>query len=153
MQCVVNNITLSCQGDIPKRDLMNAMWKKRIALMENILFHQDNAPVHKTSTMELFDLLRFPLLCHPPYSPDLAPCDFAIFWFLKKELRGTHHDSIDKLKVQAVINMCSFRESFFQTFQNWVHRHERCIEHKGHSFEKVELCFGDWTGTDKDMCS
>ena len=97
--------------------------------MENILFHQDNAPVHKSkSTREVFDPLGFPLLCHPPYSPVLAPCFFAIFPFLKKWLRDTHHDSNDKLKEQAVINMCSFRESFFRTFQNWEHRHEKYIK-------------------------
>jgi hypothetical protein len=29
------------------------------------------------------------LLEHPPYSPDLAPCDFCAFPTMKRELRGT----------------------------------------------------------------
>lgn len=32
--------------------------------------------------------LGFELLPHPPYSPDLAPCDFHLFPNVKKLLRG-----------------------------------------------------------------
>ena len=41
---------------------------------EKILFHQDNAPSHKSiATMAKLQELHFELLLHSPYSPDLHP--------------------------------------------------------------------------------
>ena len=43
---------------------------------KEVLFHQDNAPCHKSlATMAKLNELSFELLPHPPYSPDLAPID------------------------------------------------------------------------------
>ena len=43
---------------------------------EKIIFHQDNAPCHKSmKTMAKLAELGYKLLPHPPYSPDLAPSD------------------------------------------------------------------------------
>ena len=39
------------------------------------------------------DRMRVVELDHPPYSPDLAPCDFWLFAKLKKDLAGRHFDS------------------------------------------------------------
>jgi histone-lysine N-methyltransferase SETMAR len=49
-------------------------FKKKI-----IIFHQDNAPAHK-SVLALGKLrdLHYELLEHPPYSPNLAPSDFYL---------------------------------------------------------------------------
>ena len=45
-----------------------------------MLFHHDNAPAHSCAiaTAKLAEL-RYALLPHPPYSADLAPCDFFLF--------------------------------------------------------------------------
>ena len=54
---------------------------KRLKLCMCILdFHHDNAPVHTSAvaTAKLVEL-GYELLPHPPYSPDLAPCDFFLF--------------------------------------------------------------------------
>lgn len=56
---------------------------------KKILFHQDNAPCHKSiKTMAKLHELNFELLPHPPYSPDLAPSDYWLFADLKKMLAG-----------------------------------------------------------------
>jgi hypothetical protein len=39
-----------------------------------------------------------PVLEHPPYSPDLAPCDLYLFLNLKSALKGTHFQSVDEVK-------------------------------------------------------
>ena len=54
---------------------------------KKILFHQDNARVHTyaDSMVKLMEL-KFELLQHPLYSPDLAPSDFFLFPNLKKWL-------------------------------------------------------------------
>jgi len=60
--------------------------EKRPGLMKKkIIFHQDNAPVHKgVVAMGKLRDLGYELLGHPPYSPDLAPSDFHLFPKLKK---------------------------------------------------------------------
>jgi len=59
--------------------------EKRPSLQKKkIIFHQDNAPAHKSVlTMGKLRDLHYELLEHPPYSPDLAPSDFGLFPKLK----------------------------------------------------------------------
>ena len=60
------------------RDLLWAMRKKRAPLLPTMLFHHYNEPSHRASTtQETIDRRSIEVLCHPPYSPDLAP-----LWFL-----------------------------------------------------------------------
>ena len=56
---------------------------------KRVLFHQDNAPVHTSViAMAKINKLKFKLLPHEPYSPDLAHSDFVLFPNLKKWLGG-----------------------------------------------------------------
>ena len=51
--------------------------KKKCPHLKKILFHEDNARVHTcVDAMAKIMELKFELLQHPPYSPDLAPNDF-----------------------------------------------------------------------------
>lgn len=53
-----------------------------------ILFHQDNAPAHRSmARMAKLSELNFKLLPHPPYNPDLTPSDYFLFSDLKKTSR------------------------------------------------------------------
>jgi len=49
----------------------------------------DNAPAHSTALLQAF-LAKHHItqVCQPPYSPDLAPCDFWLFPKLKSPLKG-----------------------------------------------------------------
>ena len=40
----------------------------------------------------------------PPYSPDLAPCDFWLIPKLKEKLRGCHYKTIEEMK-EAVMKV------------------------------------------------
>jgi len=61
---------------------------------KKIIFHQDNAPAHKSVlTMAKIKELQFELLEHPPYPPDLALSDFWLFPHLKKFFRGKRFSS------------------------------------------------------------
>jgi histone-lysine N-methyltransferase SETMAR len=70
------------------------MRKKTWFAKEKIIFHQDNAPAHRSVLVmgKLRDL-HYELLEHPPYSPDLAPSDFYLFQKLKLFLAGQHFSS------------------------------------------------------------
>ena len=49
--------------------------------LENAIFHQDNATCH-TSHNTLLDLDITWVPEYAPYSPDLAPLDFAVFPYM-----------------------------------------------------------------------
>jgi transposase len=50
--------------------------------------HHDNAPAHSTALMQAFLAKQHITQAYqPPYSPDLAPCDFWLFPKLKSTLK------------------------------------------------------------------
>ena len=54
----------------------------------------DNAPAHKSATVqEYLKESGLDVLDHPPYSPDLSPCDFWLFPRLKEMLAGHRFQS------------------------------------------------------------
>ena len=68
-----------------------------------MLFHQENAPAHTSLiAMAKINELRFQLLFHPPYSPDLAPCVYRLLPNLKKWLEGKRFQ--DKSEVIDAVN-------------------------------------------------
>ena len=53
-----------------------------------ILMLHDNARPHTApATIDALVTLKFEVLTHPPYSPDLAPSDFHIFPHLKRDIK------------------------------------------------------------------
>lgn len=88
---------------LPKKTTMNADYyanllcqlrdtikeKRRGKLRSGVLILHDNAPVHTARKTQLAMIKNgFDAIDHPPYSPDLAPCDYFLFRLLKKDLRG-----------------------------------------------------------------
>ena len=64
---------------------------------KKVLFHQDNAPCHKSLvTMAKLNELSFELFPHPLYSPDLALGDYYLFADLKKMLQGKRFYYVDE---------------------------------------------------------
>ena len=115
------------------------MRKKRAEHLPRMIFHQDNAPSHRAATTQTaINQLGFEILDHPPYSPDLSPCDFFLFPVMKSFLRGIHFDNTDELSVavQAAIANISV-ETFRDCFVNsWIQRCGKCIMFNGEYFEK-----------------
>ena len=61
---------------------------------EKVLFHQDNAPCHKSiKTMVKLHELNFELLPHPHYSPDMATINYWLFIDFKRMLQGKRFGS------------------------------------------------------------
>lgn len=82
------------------RDAIKA--KRRGKLRRGVLFHQDNAPAHKSCiSMAAIHNAGFEILEQPPYSPDLAPSDFHLFPKLKEHLRGTHFPDDDAVMTEV----------------------------------------------------
>jgi len=57
----------------------------------------DNAPAHTSlSVTRCLASLGWTVVPHPPYSPDLAPCDFFLFPTIKKKLKGMRFATVER---------------------------------------------------------
>jgi histone-lysine N-methyltransferase SETMAR len=55
--------------------------------------HGNARPHTAAHTAETLRKLKFDVMAHPPYSPDLAPSDYHLFGPLKEALRGRRFTS------------------------------------------------------------
>ena len=69
---------------------------------------------------------------HPPYSPDLSPCDFWLF----PKLRGCRYETIEEMKeaMTKVIDMLP-QEDFYGAFQKLLEQYNKYIAARGDYFE------------------
>jgi histone-lysine N-methyltransferase SETMAR len=106
--------------------------------LRGILLHHDNAPAHTAAqTIDFLHTTGVQLVSHPPYSPDLAPCDFYLFPEIKKRLRGKRYESANA--AVAVMNDILDdipKENFSKCFEKWFDRMDKCIRVDGCYFEK-----------------
>lgn len=117
----------------------NVLKEKRPHLAKKkVLFHQDNARVHTcVSAMAKIHELRYELLPHPPYSPDLAPCDYFLFPNLKKWLGGRRFASNNEVIDATNDYFAGFEKSYFLGgIEKLEKRWTKCIELKGDYVEK-----------------
>ena len=97
----------------------------------------DNASSHKCEVVKSFlSSEKVKVLNHPPYSPDLSPCDFFLFPRLKKMLSGNMYTSRSSLG--SAIYQCLQqipKEDYLSAFCDWVKRLQKCVSVKGEYFE------------------
>jgi len=104
-------------SDLLATDVKEKMRSKRKTGGKRVAFLQDNARPHtaKTTTKTLRKL-KWKLLTHPPYSPDLASSDLYLFGRLKSDFQGMRFADND-----AVI----------QTVREWIRRQPQALFEKG----------------------
>ena len=76
-------------------------WVQRVRtdIADDWVLHHDNAPAHTAlSVREFVAKKNIPVLHHPPYSPDLAPCDFCLFSKFKSKLKGHRFGTIEQIQ-------------------------------------------------------
>ena len=95
----------------------------------------DNAKPHKHYNTVLFlESNRIQIIDHPPYSPDLAPCDYWLFDYIKQRLND-EPDAISLTKsVTKIVNNISHSE-YIKTLRKYIKRLENCIVAEGDYFE------------------
>ncbi|KAJ4434269.1 hypothetical protein ANN_22821 [Periplaneta americana] len=120
--------------------LRNSVRRKRPELWhrKNWLLLQDNAPAHRSILVQE-ELVRqqVAVLPHPPYSPDLSPCDFFLFPLMKSILRGRNFYAAEKVMTatrEAVRHLPAniFQRCFQQLHQRW----QTCIAANGDYIEE-----------------
>ena len=79
--------------------------------------------------------IKWEVLGHPPYSPDLSPCDYAIFGPLKKGMRGELFTSDDGVK-QNVRNWFTTqpREFYETAIHSLVSQWDKRLNNQGQYF-------------------
>jgi histone-lysine N-methyltransferase SETMAR len=124
--------------------LSDEIKKKRPHLAKKkILFHQDNAPVHTSViAMAKINELKFELLPHAPYSPDLAPSDYFLFPNSKKWLSGKRFANNEEVESAVDGYFEELDNSHYtQGIEATEHRWEKCISLKGDYVEKYRYFF------------
>ena len=90
-------------------------------------------PVHNSIlVIDYLTELGIKTVPQPPYSEDLAPCDFWLF----PKLRGCRYERIEEMKeaVTKVIDTLT-QEDFHGAFQRLLERYNKSIAARGDYFE------------------
>jgi hypothetical protein len=79
-------------------------------------------------SVALFGERPNPTITHPPYSPDLALCDFWLFLGLKMGLRGPSFASVEEIQQNVTTGLTAIpQEDFQMCFQQWQDRWRKCV--------------------------
>ena len=109
------------------------VWKLRI-------YCSTKTTPHPTGARKLLtiDFLGFQWIDHSPYSPDLAPFDFAVFPCLKGDLRRNWHENLHDLRMAVRSKVASYEKEWYgHIYEQWVQRHWKCVRENGEYFEKM----------------
>ena len=72
------------------------------------------------------------MLEQPPYSPDLAPCDFYLLPKIKSAFKGTHFVWVESVKAKTAEVLNSLTEHELRNcFEHWQHRLQLCVNSEG----------------------
>ena len=81
-----------------------------------------------------------PMLPQPPYSPDLSPCDFFLFPWLKNHLNGRNFGTLDNIQKSVTDDLKGIpAEAFQHCYEQWKQSLLRCVAAQGNYFEGYNL--------------
>jgi len=77
---------------------------------------------------------------YPPYSPDLALCDFFLFSGMKRDLKGKLFQNVEEVrgKTTEALKTVTLQE-FQNCFEGWKRRWDKCIVSQEVYFEGDEI--------------
>jgi hypothetical protein len=86
--------------------------------------------------MEFVTNKHMVIIPHPPYPPDLTPCDFVLFPKLKMKVKRRHFETLSDIHRESQAVLDSIKENDFHgAFEGWEKRWDCCIHSQGDSFE------------------
>jgi histone-lysine N-methyltransferase SETMAR len=97
------------------------------------ILHDNATPHTHEATITFIQSNGMQIIDHPPYSPDLAPCDFWLFDYIKQRL-GDHKD--EKSLAESVTKIVEEipHSEFLKTFRKYIERFKYCVRVKGDYF-------------------
>ena len=108
--------------------------------VRGLLLYYDNASPHAaTVTLDFLSVSDLQLLTHPPYSPDLAPCDLFLFLSVKWQLKGKPFQNAEDARafIEGVI-LDIPQSTWSGVIDSWFERMVKCVQAEGGFFEKLE---------------
>ena len=98
--------------------------------MRRVSVKFDNAPCHTSLLVRQFLSNKNITVCpHPPYSPDLAPCDFPK---VKMTMKGKGFESIQDTEAATTAQLKALtKEDFQNCFRKWQERWDKCVRREG----------------------
>ncbi len=134
------------------RTLCYCVGQKRPHLRDQKMLHHDTAQPHTSNaTQDFLDSEFIGIFGNSSYSPDLAPNDFWLFPYLKKELQGKQYQTHWELEsaINVRINTIPADKFWKMLCVKWLERMRRCIATNSRYFEK-EPTITDANLTDND---
>ena len=135
--CQKTNVTGTFYRDFVLSAVVNHYQAKRLrARVRGIKLLHDNAPAHRSAVVKSYlEEFHIQVLPHPPYSPDLSPCDFwlnpyikSCLWGCKFEMRSAVGSSL-----YQCINSIP-KEQFKNAFSKWISHLEKSVQANGEYF-------------------
>ena len=116
-----------CMHQFAENDRKNGDW----------ILHHNNAHAHASHFVQQFLAKHGTAqLQQPPYSPDLAPCDFFLFPKLKKVLKGHRFEVTEDIKRNSTKTLLDIpKEEFAKCFQQWQKCWAKCVGVEGNYVE------------------
>ena len=123
-------------------DVLEWLWKRvqqvRTDIADDWVLYHDNAPAHTAlSIQEFLAKKNIPVLPHPPYSPDLAPCDFypSLSWNQSSKAIN-HFGTMENIKKIVTDELHTLTEDDFRyCYDQWKKRWNHCVTSQGSYFE------------------
>jgi hypothetical protein len=114
-------------------------WRKRPELRRNHnwLLHHDNAPGNTSlKTTEFVTNNNMVIIPQPPYSLNLAPCDFTLFPKFKVKLKRWRFETVSYKQRELQVVLDSMKENdFHSAYEVWKNWWDHCIRSQGDYFE------------------
>jgi len=134
------NTVNSAQYTETIKNLWWRMCRVRLSTSPILLLHDNARPYIARAMIDALETLKFEVLSHPPYRPDLAPSDFHFFPHVKRNLKGTHFTSDDEVK-QAVTSWIKQRtpEFFIDGRHKLVYVGKNVLNDKA-TMSKIKVC-------------
>ena len=129
-------------ANVLKTHLRGAMRKKRLDLLKKQWFLlQDNARPHFAAVaLAALTEIGGTAPQHPPYSPDLAPCDFWAFPTLKRQLRRKRFSSDDEVRnAMAAVPKEMSQNNLFHVFESFINAVRNVFNVKDATLKKKKL--------------
>lgn len=119
-----------------------------LSIREKIYFMQDGAPAHYSLTVREYLEERFPqkwigragTIAWPARSPDLTPCDFFLWGYLKSFVYQQRIENVDQLWQKINDGCDSIRANprmLSNVQKNLFKRVRKCVAERGNHFEHI----------------
>ena len=136
------------------------LWTMNAEGYRTVKLHHDNAPCHTSAfTLGFIGESKLDMVPHPPYSPDLAVCDFFVFPRLKSEMCGHRFRNLRDMRTAVFRTLRGIPQAdFHAAIQSLPLRWMKCMNSQGDYFEGRHVAvdpddFGfelTWEGSDSE---